>query len=147
MGWSSLSGPLRVGTVKEGAMDNTGCAVLSQTFPITTAASQPIAVLPAGSQIVDVIADIVTAFTAGATMSIGTAANATAFGTVAPTTAGRSTLTITGAQAAAIQNIGPVDQVIYATVGGAPAAGAGFITVQYVQKSPAGLSHPTPSEV
>jgi len=96
MSFATFSGPLRSGTVKEGAGMNTGLVVLTQSYDSgnltgTTTGNYDVAamVLPAGAQIISIFVDQVVAATTGTTtISAGTAsggaqlmaANAAAFG-------------------------------------------------------------------
>jgi len=154
MGWSSLSGPLRAGTVKDttgttvGTISNMGCAVLSQTAALGLATSYPF-VLPAGAQILNFNIDVTTTFTTGSTLAVGDGTTADAFVTAITTAAaGRQTITPTAAQLTAMSNIGTSDVQVKVTMAGTTAvAGAGFITVVYVQHASNGATAPTPSEV
>mgnify|MGYP003345421929 CR=1 FL=1 len=91
MGFATHLGPWLLGTVKNttgttaGTIRNTGCTVVAQTFKrdytgVTTAgAADVIACLPAGSQIITINIDTLTAFTgstaANLTIGDGTTAN------------------------------------------------------------------------
>ena len=59
MGTTTFSGPIKAGSVREGASANTGFAVMAQSKVIdiigADAADQVCAIVPANSQIVDVI--------------------------------------------------------------------------------------------
>lgn len=144
MAFTTFSGPLRTGTVKEGAGRNTGVAVLSQTatLGLTTSAAF---ILPAGSQIIDINIDITTLYTSGATMAIGDGTTAAKYVTAITTPAvGRQSITLTAAQIAAWANIGTSDVPITVTMAGTTAtAGDGILTVVYAQKTSAGASNPT----
>jgi hypothetical protein len=99
-------------------------------FAIGTAAAQNSATsIPNGSIVVDAELDIVTPYSAGTTIEIGNAGNAAL---LMPT--GDNTPTIAGLyqdhQDTAFAG-GPATVLV--TVGGAPAAGAGFCIVRYVQ--------------
>lgn len=142
---TTFSGPLISGTQK--AFDgtnpqNTGLALLSQSVDLVqngaTAVSGTIT-LPSGSQIVDIIADTTTAWNSGTsdTLSVGTVAAGTQYaGSISVATAGRTRPTFTGAQLAAMANIGSNTSVV-ATVtpaGTAATAGETLVTVLYVQQ-------------
>jgi hypothetical protein len=150
MGWSSLSGPLRSGTVKYttgttvGSIQNMGCAVLSQTAALAKTTSTPF-VLPAGAQILNFNIDVTTSFTSGATLAVGDGTTADAFVSAITTpAAGRQTITPTAAQLTAMSNIGTSDVQVTVTMAGTTAvAGAGFITVVYVQHASNGATAPT----
>jgi hypothetical protein len=144
MAFTTFSGPLRTGTVKEGAGRNTGVAVLSQTATLGLTTSSAF-ILPAGSQIIDINIDITTLYTSGATMAIGDGTTAAKYVTAITTPAvGRQSITLTAAQIAAWANIGTSDVTITVTMAGTTAvAGDGILTVVYAQKTSAGLSNPT----
>lgn len=152
MGWSSLSGPLRSGTVKDttgttvGSISNMGCAVLSQTAALGLTTSTPF-VLPAGAQILEFLIDVTTTFTSGATLAVGDGTTANAFVTAITTpAAGRQAPTLTAAQLAAMYNIGTSDIKVTVTMAGTTAvAGAGYITVVYVQHASNGATAPVSS--
>jgi hypothetical protein len=153
MGWSSLSGPLRSGTVKYttgttvGSIQNMGCAVLSQTAALAKTTSTPF-VLPAGAQILYFNIDVTTTFTSGATLAVGDGTTADAYVTAITTpAAGRQSITLTAAQLTAMSNIGTSDVQVTVTMAGTTAvAGAGYITVVYVQHASNGATAPTSSE-
>ena len=91
MGFATHLGPWLLGTLKNttgstvGTVRNTGCAIVAQTFKkdytgvTTSGTSDVIACLPAGSQIVGINIDTLTAFTgstaANLTIGDGTTAN------------------------------------------------------------------------
>ena len=110
MGFSTISGPLRAGTVKEGAARNTGLVVLSQSFDtgdltgrIVGNTDTPLGILPQGAQIVSIFMDQTVAATAGTTtISVGTASGGAQLVAATATTAGgRFTGTTTAATQAA----------------------------------------------
>jgi hypothetical protein len=151
MGFSTWLGPLRAGTVKDttgttvGYIDNTGVANFSQSaaLGLTTAATS--IVIPAGSQIQAINIDVTTTFTTGATLAVGDGTTANKYVTAITTpAAGRQSLTLTGAQLTAWNNIGTSDVIITVTMAGTTAvAGAGFITVIYALKDSQGNESPT----
>jgi len=149
MAFSTFTGPVRSGTVKNttgttvGSIDNTGCVVLSQTASLALATSVP-AVLPAGSQILNIFIDVTTTFTTGATLAVGDGTTADKYVTAITTpAAGRQTITFSAAQLTAINNIGTSDVKLAVTMAGTTAvAGAGFITISYVQKTSTGSEVP-----
>lgn len=149
MSFTTYSGPLRAGTVKSttgtvpGLIDNTGVVVLAQSANLALTSSV-VAVLPAGSKIQAFYIDVTTTFTAGATLAIGDGTTADKYVTAITTpAAGRQAITFSAAQLTAIQNIGTSDVAITVSMNGTTAvAGAGFITVEYVQKTSSGLEAP-----
>ena len=149
MGTTTFSGPVRSGTLKTGETNgpNLGYAVLEQqanlTQNSTTAVSETL-YIPAGSKIIDIIVDVLTAFNsaASATLSAGITAGGTEYASgVNAKTAGRTRPTFTAAQLAAMSNqtvLGVADAttapvVITITPSGATSAGYVNVTVVYAQ--------------
>ena len=153
MAFTTYSGPLRVGTVKEGSGRNTGVVVLTQTFPFTkanTGAFSTGITLPAGSQIIAQYVDTSVVWNSGTSdaLEIGTSTDPDAYGDVADlqATAGRLTVTMDADQAALCPNIGTADKTIYLKInssGTAAATGTARYTVVYAQKTAAGVANPT----
>jgi hypothetical protein len=145
MGTSTFSGPVRSGTVREGANTNAGLAVLSQSYDSGDLTGDEVGNfdvvlgrLPAGSQIVDIVVDQVVAATAGTTtVSVGTAAGgAQLMAGVATTAGGRFRGTATAATQLAWQT-GATDTTVHVrNVVGTDTLTAGrfIVTVLYVQK-------------
>ena len=135
-----MSGPLQMGTGLDNTGTDTGYVVQSKSVTLvqngTTAVSSTV-VLPANSQIVNIIADITTAYNSGtsATLTVGTAAAGTQYITsVDARTGGRASYTFLAAQVSAMANIGTNTSVVATvTPSGATSAGAARVTVNYVQ--------------
>lgn len=154
MAFTTFSGPVRAGTVKDGASRNAGLVVLSQSYDSgdltgATQANYDVAamILPAGAQIIDITHDQVVAATTGTTtISVGTAAGGAQLSAAVATTAGgRFRGTATAATQLAWQLSTSADTTVYIRdVVGTGTLGAGrFITtVTYIQRSPAGSQHP-----
>lgn len=151
MAFTSFTGPVRSGTVREGSGRNAGVAVLTQTttFAYTdTGAFATTIILPAGSQIIQMFVDVTTAWNSVTSdaLEIGTSGDPDAYGDVADLqTAGRSIATVDATQAAAIDNIGTSDVTIYLKItsaGGSLSAGAAVFTVTYAQKASDGSANP-----
>lgn len=152
--FTTFSGPIRAGTVKDGASRNAGLVVLSQSYDSgdltgATQANYDVAamILPAGAQIIDITHDQVVAATTGTTtISVGTASGGAQLSAAVATTAGgRFRGTATAATQLAWQLSTSADTTVYIRdVVGTATLGAGrFITtVWYIQRSPAGLQHP-----
>ena len=154
MSFTTFSGPIRAGTVKDGASRNAGLVVLSQSYDsgdltgavvgnVDTAAM----VLPAGAQIVDITHDQVVASATGTTtVSVGTASGGAQLSAgVATTAGGRFRGTATAATQLAWQLSTSADTTVYirsATGAGTLTAGRFITTVSYIQRSPAGSQHP-----
>jgi hypothetical protein len=142
MGKTSWSGPIKAGTVREGASANLGNAVLSQTATITqnsTNAVDATFYIPANTQILSFNVDVLTAFNSGtsATFSAGTTSGGTQYvsGVDVKTATGRIAPTYTAAQLTAMADV-TTNTTLVATVtpSGATSAGVLRVTVLYVQK-------------
>lgn len=142
MARTTFSGPLASGDKEAGVSggSNVGLVVLSQTAVLdqnsTTAVSNTFN-LPADSQIVDIIVDVLTAFNSAvsATLTVGTAAAGTQYaGSVDAKTAGRVRPTFSAAQLAAMDDIDANTSVVATiTPSGATSAGQARVTLVYVQ--------------
>jgi hypothetical protein len=146
---TAFTGPVSTFTQKIDGTANgytdQGYAVMSQAVPFTQNGTTAVTVfvdVPQGSQLVDFLPDITTAFDSAtsATLTIGSAAAGTQYlGSVDAKTAGRAARAYTGAQLTAMQNVGTNHRVyITITPVGATTAGAGVVTVLYVQQPQAG---------
>lgn len=154
MSFSTFSGPLRSGTVREGAGRNTGVVELAQSYDsgdITgaTVGNVDVAafIVPQGSQILDIVVDQVVAATAGTTtISVGTTSGgAELMAAIATTAGGRFRGTATAATQLAWQTSTTADTTIYIrnAVGTATlTAGRFIVTVRYVQRLENGAQYP-----
>ena len=146
MSFTTYSGPIRSGPVKEGAGRNTGLVVLTQSYDSgdltgTTTGNYDVAamILPAGSQIINIVIDQVVAATTGTTtVSVGNASGGAQLSAAVATTAGgRFTGTTTAATQLAWQTSTAADTVVYVrNVVGTATLGSGrfIVTVNYAQK-------------
>lgn len=155
MGMTTFSGPVSAGTVKDttgttaGSIRNVGEVVLSQSTAVPAAAgTTTVAVLPAGSQILDIQVNTTTVFNAATTLTVGdgttankfvTSTTITSVGLISTALAASPTIVTTE-----INNIGTSDVKIVATTAGSAATGAATITVIYIQKNSNGTETPTP---
>ena len=139
MGTTTFSGPVKAGSVRDGASANVGFVVMAQTAAWTqsTTAADTGIVIPAGSQVLDFEVQIATACDgASQNLSVGTSAtsneffSALALGTAADTVFFGSAGTITDMDTWA--DVGATDVSVYVDFS-AGSAGAGWITVSYVQ--------------
>jgi len=154
MAFSTFSGPLRAGTVREGAARNTGLVVLGQSYntgnltgTVVGTTNTAAFIIPQGSQIIDITVDQVVASTAGTTtVSVGTASGGSQLmAAVATTAGGRFRGTATAATQAAWQTSTTADTTIWiSNVTGTATLTAGqfIVTVTYIQRSPAGAQNP-----
>ena len=141
MATTTFSGPIKAGSVREGASANLGFVKMSQSAAYTqstTAASTGI-IIPANSQITEITVYITTACDGGSqNLSVGTSSTSTelfsalALGTSANVIKFGSAGTITDADAWA--DVGTSDVTIYVDTS-AGSAGRGFITVDYIQNN------------
>ena len=104
MAFSTFTGPVRSGTVKNttgttlGTIDNTGVVSLVQSASLALA-TKVVAVLPAGSQILDILIDVTTTFTTSSTLAVGDGTTADKYVTAITTAAaGRQAITFSAAQ-------------------------------------------------
>ena len=148
MGTTTFSGPIKAGSIKDTTgttigtdVANVGSAVLQQSaVPNITGASQlnqRMAVIPANSQIIDVILNVTTAGddTGAATISVGTAADADAFLNGINTKAVGTTHGTLDTEAT---NVGTTDLEVLADFTGANGdgtTGVATVTVLYVQNN------------
>ena len=150
MGTTTFSGPIKAGTIKETTgttvgtdMKNTGQVVMAQTFAIALgvgaiAAEASNVIIPANSQIIDCIFDIITAANTSTNISVGFVgglATALVNAHTIGTTAGRQYPTTTAGGALAWEDIGTSDQRINFTNSAATNAGEVRITITYQQNN------------
>ena len=157
MGFATHLGPWLLGTVKNttgttvGTIRNTGTTVVSQTNTLTFAntTAKNLFVIPAGSQILEVIIDIVTPFNSSGTdlIDVGTTAdNAYYVNDATASAAGHFVATLVSTSIAGILNVGTVDKQItgkYVQSVADATAGLAQITVVYAVKNADGGSYPT----
>lgn len=146
MSFETHSGPIRVGTVREGAGRNTGLVELAQSLDTgTIVAAQgnldtAAFVLPAGAQILDIVVDqiVVPNGSSTSTISVGTTSGgAELMAAVVTTAGGRFRGTATAATQLAWLTSNTADTTVYVryAVGTADAtAGRALVTVRYIQK-------------
>ena len=137
MATTTFSGPVKAGTIREGASANTGTLVCAQSAAITEAASEASTgiIIPANSQIINFYVLIQTAWDGGTnTLDIGVSGNADLYCDGLPATAvgnHRVTAAYTGTEAN-WRDVGTSDVTIYVD-SVAAGSGAGVLTVQYLQ--------------
>lgn len=141
MATTTFSGPIKAGTTREGASANVGFVVMAQSAVIdiigATSANQQVAIIPANSQIVDVILNVTTASNDGtaATVAVGTSGDADAF---IPATSTQSTGTTRGTLDTEATDVGTSDLTVLAdftATGGDGTQGAATVTVLYIQNN------------
>ena len=147
---TTFSGPILAGTIKNTTgttvgtdMKNTGQVVMAQSFAIdlsggAIAAEASNVIIPANSQIIDCIFDIITAANTTTNISVGFvggAATALVNAYTIGTTAGRQYPTTKAGGALAWEDIGTSDQRLNFTNSAATTAGEVRITVTYQQNT------------
>lgn len=159
MAFATMSGPVRMGTVKENAGRNTGLPVLTQSANVafsamtTSPTAQALFTIPAGSKILRFTVEKTTAISGGSVSAVnatfGTSATADAYMTSASiglTTAQAVRATLDAALvSSATNNIGTSDVTVYGTftaVTGDPTAGAAVVTIEYIQRGSNGAQFP-----
>jgi len=148
MGTTTFSGPIKAGTIKETTgttvgtdMKNTGQVVMAQTHAIdlsggALAAVASNVIIPANSQIIDCVFDIITAANTTTNISVGFvggAATALVNAYTIGTTAGRQYPTTKAGGALAWEDIGTSDQRLNFTNSAATNAGECRVTILYQQ--------------
>jgi GTPase involved in cell partitioning and DNA repair len=141
MGASTFSGPLKAGTVREGASANVGSAVMTQTIEIArdaTLVQNGTIYLPQNAEILSIhsVPQVLYDSATSATLSIGTASGGTQYGgSLDMKTVGRKEPAYTAAQGLAMRDIG-TNTTLVATVTsvGQPTVGKVTVVVQYRQR-------------
>ena len=150
MGTTTFSGPIKAGTIKETTgttvgtdMKNTGQVVMAQSHAVdlsggALAAVASNVIIPANSQIIDCVFDIITAANTSTNISVGfVVGSATALvnAHTIGTTAGRQYPTTVSGGALAWEDIGTSDQRLNFTNSAATNAGEVRITILYQQNT------------
>ena len=140
MGTTTFSGPVKAGTVREGTGINTGSVLMAQSAVIdiigatnTTA----VGIIPANSQIVDVILNVTTVSNDGgtATVQVGHAGDTDEY---LPATNVKALATTRGTIQTDGTDIGTSDQTvnaIYTAANGDGTTGAATVTILYIQNN------------
>ncbi len=147
MATTTFSGPIKAGTIRNTIgttvgtdVANTGFVTMAQSIIVditgASALNQSVAIVPANSQIIDVILNVTTANTdsGAATVSVGTAADADAFLAAINV---KALATTHGTLDAEATNVGTTDLEVLADFTGATGdgTGAGTVTVVYLQNN------------
>jgi hypothetical protein len=148
MATTTFSGPIKAGTISNTTgttvgtnMKNTGQVVMAQSFAASLAggalaATATSVIIPANSQIVDCVFDVITASSDATNISVGFvggAATALVNTFAIGTTAGRKYPTTQAGGALAWEDIGTSDQRLNVTNSAATSAGEVRITILYQQ--------------
>jgi hypothetical protein len=148
MGTTTFSGPIKAGTIRDTSgttvgtdVTNVGSVVMAQSKVIdiigASQLNQVCAVIPANSQIVDVILNVTTVNndTGTATVSVGTTADADAF---LATVDAKTLATTHGTLDTEATDVGTTDIQVLADFTGAngdSTTGAATVTVMYIQNN------------
>ena len=148
MGTTTFSGPIKAGTISQttgtalgDSIKNTGQVLMAQSVIVdiigASHLNQVCAVVPANSQIVDVIVNVTTVNndTGAATVSVGTVADADAF---IATLNVKALATTHGTLDTEATNVGTTDLQVLADFTGANGdgtTGASTVTVMYIQNN------------
>ena len=148
MASTTFSGPIKAGTIKETTgttlgsnIKNTGQVVMAQTFAVSLASGAIAAavqdvVIPAKSQIIDCVIDVITAASGATNISVGDTVGGAAslvntFGI--GTTAGRKYPTTQSGGTLAWEDVGDADNRLTFTNSAATNAGEVRVTILYQQ--------------
>lgn len=153
MSFTTFSGPIRAGTVRENPGRNTGLVLLTQALDtgVVTAGvgnvDLQLGVLPQGAQIINILVDqiVVPGGSSTSTISVGsTSGGAELMAAVATTAGGRFSGTATAATQLAWQTSTTADTPVFVryAVGVAAGVGRAIITVVYTQRAPDGSRNP-----
>ena len=140
MGTTTFSGPVKAGTVREGASANTGSVLMAQSAVIDiigATVTTSVGIIPANSQIVDVILNVTTVSNDGgtATVQVGHAGDTDEY---LPATNVKALGTTRGTIGTDGTDIGTSDQTvnaIYTAANGDGATGAATVTILYIQNN------------
>ena len=153
MSFATFSGPLRIGTVREGDARNTGLVMLTQAYDtgVVTAGvgnvDAQLGILPQGAQIINILVDqvVVPGGSSTSTISVGsTSGGSDLMAAVATTAGGRFAGAATAATQLAWQTSTTADTPVWVryAVGTAAGVGRAIITVVYVQRAADGSRNP-----
>jgi stage V sporulation protein SpoVS len=140
MGTTTFSGPVKAGTIREGASVNTGFVLMAQSAVIDIIGAtntSTIGIIPANSQIVDVVLNVTTVSndSGTATVQVGYAGDTDEY---LPATNVKALATTRGTIQTDGTDIGASDQTVTATYtagNGDGTTGAATVTVLYMQNN------------
>ncbi len=140
MGTTTFSGPVKAGTVREGTGINTGSVLMAQSAVIDiigATVTTAVGIIPANSQIVDVILNVTTVSNDGgtATVQVGHAGDTDEY---LPATNVKALATTRGTIQTDGTDIGTSDQTvnaIYTAANGDGTTGAATVTILYIQNN------------
>ena len=140
MATTTFSGPVKAGSIREGATANTGFVLMAQSAVIDiigATATTTVGIIPANSQIVDVLLNVKTVNNDGgtATVQVGNSGDTDEY---LPATNVKALATTRGTIGTEGTDIGTSDQTVTATftaANGDGTTGAATVTVLYMQNN------------
>ena len=140
MATTTFSGPVKAGSIREGATANTGFVLMAQSAVIDiigATATTTVGIIPANSQIVDVLLNVTTVNNDGgtATVQVGNSGDTDEY---LPATNVKALATTRGTIGTEGTDIGTSDQTVTATftaANGDGTTGAATVTVLYMQNN------------
>ena len=140
MATTTFSGPVKAGSIREGASANTGFVLMAQSAVIDiigATATTTVGIIPANSQIVDVLLNVTTVNNDGgtATVQVGNSGDTDEY---LPATNVKALATTRGTIQTEGTDIGTSDQTVIATftaANGDGTTGAATVTVLYMQNN------------
>ena len=140
MAITTFSGPVKAGSIREGATANTGFVLMAQSAVIDNigaTVTTTVGIIPANSQIVDVILNVTTVSNDGgtATVQVGNSGDTDEY---LPATNVKALATTRGTIGTEGTDIGTSDQTVTATftaANGDGTTGAATVTVLYMQNN------------
>ena len=140
MATPTFSGPVKAGSIREGASANTGFVLMAQSAVIDiigATATTTVGIIPANSQIVDVLLNVTTVNNDGgtATVQVGNSGDTDEY---LPATNVKALATTRGTIGTEGTDIGTSDQTVTATftaANGDGTTGAATVTVLYMQNN------------
>ena len=140
MATTTFSGPVKAGSIREGASANTGFVLMAQSAVIDiigATATTTVGIIPANSQIVDVLLNVTTVNNDGGTaiVQVGNSGDTDEY---LPATNVKALATTRGTIGTEGTDIGTSDQTVTATftaANGDGTTGAATVTVLYMQNN------------
>ena len=140
MATTTFTGPVKAGSIREGATANTGFVLMAQSAVIDiigATATTTVGIIPANSQIVDVLLNVTTVNNDGgtATVQVGNSGDTDEY---LPATNVKALATTRGTIGTEGTDIGTSDQTVTATftaANGDGTTGAATVTVLYMQNN------------
>jgi len=140
MATTTFSGPIKAGTIRQGASENLGFTLMAQSAVIDiigATATTTVGIIPANSQIVDVLLNVTTVAndSGTATVQVGHAGDTDEY---LPATNVKALATTRGTIQTDGTDIGTSDQTVTATftaANGDGTTGAATVTVLYMQNN------------